>query len=61
MSLGLRSSCLWPKHQAFFEAVDGLRQPESPAAQGLVSVAVCEAAMQSWKTGKPLAVTIGPD
>ena len=49
------------EHQAFFEAVDGLREPESPAAQGLVSVAVCEAAKQSWKTGKPLAVTIGAD
>ena len=47
------------EHSAFFEAVDGLRLPESPAADALVATAICEAAVESWKTGKPVAVALG--
>ena len=40
------------EHQSFFDAVDGLRMPESPASDAIVSSAIVEAAMQSWKSGK---------
>ena len=45
------------EHQAFFDAVEGKRPPETSAADGLVSAAICEAAVQSWKTRErvPLA------
>ena len=43
------------EHDAFFAAVDGLRAPETSAADGLVSTAVCEAAVQSWQSGERVA------
>src|SRR5207248_5155393 len=39
------------EHAAFFDAVDGKRPPETTAADGLVSTAICEAAVESWRTG----------
>lgn len=39
------------EHAAFIRAVDGNSNPETSAADGLVSTAICEAIMQSWKSG----------
>lgn len=39
------------EHEAFFSAAAGDRFPESPAADGLISVAVADAAIESWQTG----------
>ena len=38
------------EHQAFIDAVEGLRDPESPAGSALVSMRVVDAALRSWKT-----------
>ena len=38
------------EHQAFFDAVEGKRKPETSAADGLISTAICEAALESWRT-----------
>lgn len=40
------------EHKAFLEAVAGRRLPETPASDGLVSTAVCQAIQQSWETGE---------
>jgi predicted dehydrogenase len=40
------------EHRAFFETLDGLRPPETSAADGLVSTAVCEAAVESRESGQ---------
>jgi predicted dehydrogenase len=40
------------EHTAFFDAVEGKRAPETSAADGLISTAICEAAVQSWRTGE---------
>ena len=37
------------EHQAFIDAVDGKRSPESPADEAIVSMRIVEAAMASWK------------
>jgi predicted dehydrogenase len=37
---------------AFFDAVRGLREPETPAADGVIATAVCAAALESWRTGE---------
>jgi predicted dehydrogenase len=39
-------------HAAFFEMVEGRRGPETSASDGLVSMAICEAAVESWRTRK---------
>jgi predicted dehydrogenase len=36
------------EHRTFFDAIDGKCSPMTPAAEGLVSTAVCEAALQSY-------------
>ncbi|MCL5742351.1 MAG: Gfo/Idh/MocA family oxidoreductase [Acidobacteria bacterium] len=46
------------EHAAFFEAIEGRRAPETSAADGLVSTAICEAAMQSWQTGRRVALAL---
>lgn len=46
------------EHQAFLDAVEGKREPETPAAAGLVSTAICQAILDSWKSGQPVDVTI---
>ncbi|MFC5410362.1 Gfo/Idh/MocA family protein [Larkinella bovis] len=40
------------EHTAFLEAVAGHRQPETSAADGLISTAICEAILQSWQRGQ---------
>lgn len=37
------------EHQAFFDAVDGRREPESPASSAIVSMRIIDAALRSWK------------
>ncbi|MGA2329596.1 MAG: Gfo/Idh/MocA family oxidoreductase [Bryobacteraceae bacterium] len=37
------------EQQAFFDAVEGTRPPSTSAADGLVSTAVCDAAIRSWR------------
>lgn len=39
------------EHQAFFEAVDGKRPPETSAEDGLASMAMCEAMIKSYEHG----------
>jgi predicted dehydrogenase len=45
------------EHAAFFDAVEGKRPPETSAADGLVSTAICEAAVQSWRTAERVLLT----
>ena len=37
------------EHQAFFDAVDGKREPESPASQAIVSMEIIDAGLRSWR------------
>lgn len=37
------------EHQAFIDAVDGKRLPESPAEEAIMSIQIIEAAMKSWQ------------
>ncbi len=46
------------EHQAFLDAVDGKRKPETSAADGLISVAVCQAALESWKKGRWISIVV---
>jgi len=46
------------EHQAFIDAVDGKREPETSAADGVVSTAMCQAIYESWKSGQPVDVEI---
>jgi UDP-N-acetylglucosamine 3-dehydrogenase len=45
-----RDSIYKAEHQAFFDAIEGKRSPESPAEEAIQSMVVLEAALQSWKT-----------
>ena len=42
------------EHQAFLDAVEKKRSPETPFEEAIISVAFCVAAMRSWETGKPM-------
>ena len=44
------------EHQAFLDAVDGKRAPESPAAEAIASMEIIEAALQSWRTKRRVAL-----
>ena len=46
------------EHRAFLETVKGERHPETSAKDGLVSMAVCEAAMKSWKAHEPVKIQL---
>ena len=46
------------EHDAFFAAVAGGRAPETSAADGLVSTAVCAASMQSYETKQKVDVAL---
>ena len=46
------------EHQAFTDAVDGKREPETSAAAGIVSTAICQAVLDSWKSGQPVDVRV---
>ncbi len=52
----IRDDMYRAEHRAFFDAVAGSRDPESPAASALVSVAVCDAAIRSWRTHERVRV-----
>ena len=38
------------EHNAFFDAVEGRRSPETSAADGLISTMICAAALESYRT-----------
>ena len=44
-----RDSLYRTEHTVFLEAVAGKRPPETSAEDGMVSTAICEAALRSWK------------
>jgi predicted dehydrogenase len=46
------------EHQAFFDAADGNRPPETSAEDGLVSTAVCEASLRSYRSGRKVDLQI---
>ena len=54
----VRDDMFRAEHQAFFEMVKGTRAPETSAAEGLVSTAICEAAIESWKSRQRVAVNL---
>lgn len=45
------------EHQAFFDAIDGKREPETSPADGLISMMIIEAARQSWKMKKRITIS----
>ena len=47
-----RDTAYRAEHQAFFDAIDGRREPESPATEAIAATEVIEAALQSWRTGQ---------
>jgi len=44
------------EHEAYLLTIDGKRNAETPPEVGLVSMAVCDAAIESWKTGRTVEV-----
>jgi predicted dehydrogenase len=42
------------EHQAFFDAIAGRREPESPAGDAIVSLEIMDAALRSWRAGAPV-------
>lgn len=53
-----RDDIVRAEHDAFFEAVDGKRSPESPASDGMISTAICVAAFQSYQSRQRVPVMI---
>jgi predicted dehydrogenase len=51
-----KDSMVRAEHQAFLDAVAGRGKPETSAADGLVSTAICEAAVESWRKRRPVEV-----
>ena len=47
------------EHQAFFDTIDGKREPESPAEKALVSLEIVEAALVSWRQQQRVALSAG--
>jgi predicted dehydrogenase len=54
----VRDNMFRAEHQAFFDTVNGTRSPETSQADGLVSTAICEAAIESWKTRQRVVLKI---
>ena len=52
----VRDQLFKAEHQAFIDAVDGRRQPESPAASAIVSMRVVDAALRSWKESRRIPI-----
>jgi predicted dehydrogenase len=46
------------EQRAFFETTDGKRQPETSGSDGLVSSAICEAALKSWQARERVPVEV---
>lgn len=44
------------EHQAFFDAVDNKRAPESPADEAIVSMQIMDAAMASWRQNQRIEI-----
>ena len=44
------------EHQAFFDAIDGKRGPESPPEDAIASMYVIEAAIASWREGRRVEI-----
>ncbi|MFB3825233.1 MAG: Gfo/Idh/MocA family protein [Bryobacteraceae bacterium] len=44
------------EQQAFLDAAAGRRAPETSASDGLISTAICEAAVESWRARRPVEV-----
>jgi predicted dehydrogenase len=40
------------EHQAFFEALAGQREVESPATEAIIATEIIESGLQSWRTGQ---------
>ncbi len=49
-----RDSMYEAEHQAFLDAIDGKRSPESPAEDAIVSQEIVEAAIDSWRRQRPV-------
>ena len=45
------------EHQAFLDAVDGRRRPESPPESAIVSMRVIDAALRSWKHSQRMPIS----
>ena len=46
------------EHTVFLDAIEGKRPPETSAQDGMVSVAICQAALQSWKERRRVEIEI---
>lgn len=44
------------EHNAFFDAVEGKCPPESPASEGVISTAICVAALESYRTKRRVLI-----
>ena len=54
-----RDSMYVAEQQAFFDAIDGKRTPESPASEAVVSMQIIEAAIKSWREQRRMPITDG--
>lgn len=46
------------EHQTFFDAIEGRGRVETTAAEGLVSTAICEASIESWRSKATVPVSV---
>ncbi|MDE2756175.1 MAG: Gfo/Idh/MocA family oxidoreductase, partial [Acidobacteriota bacterium] len=51
-----RDPLMADEHQAFLDAVDGRRPPESPARESIQSMRIVEAIIRSWRQGAPVTL-----
>ena len=51
-----RDPLMADEHQAFLDAVDGRRPPESPARESIQSMRIVEAIIRSWRRGAPVTL-----
>jgi predicted dehydrogenase len=54
-----KDSMVRAEQAAFFEAIAGLREPSTSGADGLIAMAVCEAAIRSWQSGQAVHIRYG--
>ncbi len=52
----VRDDLFVAEHQAFIDAVEGKRSPESPADEAIVSMQIVEAAMASWRQKERIVI-----
>jgi predicted dehydrogenase len=53
-----RDALYLAEHQAFFDAMEGRREPSSPAAEAIVSMEVTDAALRSWREGRRVEIPL---